>query len=296
MRQDKRRDNEFWESLRNNMTVYNSYLDRLTELSIAMFEWKNLPDTVDARYLEKTLFLEGKAIFFYDKAIGYLALQMAEQGNYNVYGIPTQRRAIGYNGYQVDLKESESVIIFNNMLHTPSMRDCQIYSVRLADLDRTIDVNARAQKTPILLKCKEQERLSLLNLYKEYDGNQPVIFGDKGLNTDSIQTIDTGAPYIADKLYELKTNIWNEVLTYLGISNVSINKKERLITDEVQRAQGGTIASRYSRLDMRKNACDEINRKFGLNISVDFRQDLNGASIDDKSGENKPKEGGNNNE
>ena len=79
---------------------------------------------------------------------------------------------------------------------------------------------------------------------------------------------------IADKLTELKSQVWNEALTYLGISNVNIQKKERLITDEVARTQGGTIASRYSRLESRRQAAEKINDMFGLDITVDFREDF----------------------
>ena len=88
-----------------------------------------------------------------------------------------------------------------------------------------------------------------------------------------MQALKTDAPYVSDKLYQLKTQIWNEALTYLGISNLSIQKKERLITDEAIRSQGGTIASRYSRLEARRKACEEINDMFGLNVSVDYRHD-----------------------
>ena len=113
----------------------------------------------------------------------------------------------------------------------------------------------------------------MLNLYKQYDGNEPYIFGDKAINTNAIQVFKTDAPYVADKLYQLKTQIWNEALTYLGISNINVQKKERLITDEVTRNQGGTIASRYSRLNARRDACKQINAMFGLDIWCDYRED-----------------------
>ena len=141
-------------------------------------------------------------------------------------------------------------------------------------MDRIIDVNANAQKTPVLIACTEQERLTMQNLYKEFDGNAPVIFGDKNLNTKGLSVLKTDAPYVADKLYTLKTQIWNEALTYLGISNINVQKKERLITDEVTRNQGGTIASRYSRLEARREAVEKINAMFGLDIEVNYREDF----------------------
>ena len=266
-------DRQFWESAKLNNYSFKQYYNRLTELSVSMFEWKNVPDTIDIRFLELALFGDGLAVFFYDDVLGYLALRCAIGGQMNVYRIPTKRRAYAANGYNKNLDESNSVIIFNNYLHTNSMLDVELFAKRLYNLDRAIDVNANAQKTPILVQCDENQRLTLKNVYMKYDGNEPVIFGDKNLNPNSIKVLQTGAPYVADKLYQLKTQIWNEALTYLGISNINVTKKERLITDEVTRNQGGTMASRYSRLEARRQACDEINRKFGLNISCDYRED-----------------------
>ena len=273
-----KRDRQFWESASLNNATFRQYYNRLTELSISMFEWKNLPDTVDPRYLELTLFTDGQAVFFKDEEIGFLALQNAKGGKFNVYRIPVNRRAYAVNGYQKDLTDKDSVIIFNNYLHNNSRLDVEMFARRLYNLDRAIDVNANAQKTTVLIQCDETQRLTMLNLYKKYDGNEPFIFGDKNLNPNAIKTLKTDAPYVADKLYQLKTQIWNEALTYLGISNINITKKERLITDEVTRNQGGTIASRYSRLEARRDACREINKMFGLDIWCDYREDYQALS------------------
>lgn len=268
-----KRDRQFWESATLNNATFRQYYNRLTELSISMFEWKNLPDTVDPRFLELTLFTDGQAVFFEDEVLGYLALQNSKCGKFNVYRVPTERRAFAVNGYQKDLSDKDSVIIFNNYLHSNSRLDVEMFSRRLWNLDRAIDVNANAQKTPVLIQCDETQRITMLNLYKKYDGNEPFIFGDKNLNPNAIKTLKTDAPYVADRLYQLKTQIWNEALTYLGISNINITKKERLITDEVTRNQGGTIASRYSRLEARRDACKQINKLFGLDVWCDYRED-----------------------
>lgn len=269
----KHKTKNFWDSDILNEQTYLQYYNRLTELSISMFEWKNLPSSIDPRFLELTLFCDGMAVFFKDSVLGELALQCMIGGQLNVYRIPKIRTAYATNGYQMKLSENDSVIIFNNMLHTNSKLDVEMFARRLYNLDRAIDVNANAQKTPILVQCSENERLTILNLYKEYDGNQPFIFGDKALNTNALKVLKTDAPFVCDKLFELKTQIWNEALTYLGISNTNIMKKERMITDEVQRNQGGVIASRYSRLTSRKEACKKINAMFDLNIDVEYRED-----------------------
>lgn len=268
-----KKDRQFWESAAMNNGTYKQYYNRLVELAISMFEWKNLPKTVDARFLELCLFTDGQAIFFYDEELGYLTLQNATNGGFNVYRIPVNRRAYAVNGYNRELNENDSVIIFNNYLHTNSQLDATIFAKRLYNLDRAIDVNANAMKTPIMIKCDETQRLTMMNLYKQYDGNVPYIFADRSINTNGIQVLKTDAPYVADKLYQLKAQIWNEALTYLGISNINVQKKERLISDEVTRNQGGTIASRYSRLNARREACKQINEMFGLNVWCDYRED-----------------------
>nr|DAE21699.1 MAG TPA: upper collar protein [Podoviridae sp. ct3lO13] len=258
-----------------NNDSYIQYFYRLMELSISMFEWNGLPKTVDPRYLELHLFKNGSMVYFRDEVMGDLCLDCIANGQFDVYGNPISRRAYSsYNQYQKTLNESDSVIIWNNYLRQPSVLDVKMFAKRLYNLDRIIDVNVNAQKTPVLVQGTEKQRLTLVNLYKEFDGNAPFIFGDKNLDLNSLRAISTNAPYVADKLYQLKTQIWNEALTYLGISNLNIQKKERMITDEVQRNQGGTIASRYSRLEARREAVEKINNMFGTDISVDYREDF----------------------
>ena len=264
----------FIDSATKNNITFQYYYNRLTELAISMFEWKNLPESVDPRFLELTLFSDGMCIFFRDEVMGELALQTMIGGNLSVYRIPKIRRAYATNGYNKKLDENDSVIIFNNMIHTNSIRDIEMFAQRLYNIDRTIDVNINAQKTPILITCNENERLTMKNIYKEFDGNSPVIYANKGFDPKSVNVLKTDAPLVADKLYQLKTQIWNEALTYLGISNINVQKKERLLQDEVTRNLGGTIASRYPRLEARKQACQQINKMFNLDIDVDYRDDL----------------------
>lgn len=286
----KREKTLFGESATVNNLTYMQYLNRLTELSVSMFEWKNLPPTVDARYLELHLFETGSMVYFNDEVIGNLCLDCLLSGRLDVYGNPVLRRAYsGYNNYQKLLKESNSVIIWNNYLHTNSILEVKMFARRLYNLDRIIDVNANAQKTPVLIQGTEQQRLVLKNLYKEFDGNSPFIFGDKNLDLNSLKCLQTGAPYVCDKLYNLKQMYWNEALTYLGINNTGAQKRERMLSIESSQAQGGTISSRYSRLQSRREAVEKINAMFGTNIEVNYREDFmsiyEGQGVDTTEGE-----------
>lgn len=274
-----------------NQLTYNFYYDRLLEMSLARYEWLNLPDSVDARFLELTLFKNGRALFFEDDVLGMLALPVIINGPFNVYKIPIRRRAFtpGVSSvnetdkstaatYQAERTNKDSVICYNNLLHSPSLNMCRMFARRLADIDRTIDVNISAQKTPVLIESDANTLLSLKNAYKQYEGNFPVIFGKKGI-ADNVKVLMTGAPLVAPALQQLKQTIWNDAMEALGIANHGADKKERVNIMEIQANQGGTIASRYSGLIAREQACDAVNRMFGTSISVRYREEVTPESF-----------------
>lgn len=290
---------QFWKTAWNNNATFNVYYNRLVDLAVTCIEYDNLPDTIDPRFLELVLLSDGMAVVFKDEEIdNLLALRTMVNGRLNVYDIPIRREAYASNNYRMQLDITNSVLIYNNYLHLPSNLELAMYANKLANLDQTIDINVNAQKTPLLVTSTENERLSMKNVYMQYEGNMPVIFGSKQLNPDAIKVLKTDAPFVADKLFELKSNIWNEALTYLGIANISLNKKERLISDEVLRSQGGTIASRNSRLKARSEAMEEVNKMFGTNIEVHFNEDLDitlpdgGENVDISSNSNQKSERG----
>jgi hypothetical protein len=208
-----------------------------------------------------------------------------------VYKIPIRRRAFTpgvssvnetdkstVSTYHAERTNKDSVICYNNMLHSPSLNMCRMFARRLADIDRTIDVNISAQKTPVLIESDSNTLLSLKNAYKQYEGNFPVIFGTKGI-ADNVKVLMTGAPLVAPALQQLKQTIWNDALESLGIANHGADKKERVNTLEIQANQGGTIASRYSGLIAREQACDAVNRMFGTSISVRYREEVTPESF-----------------
>ena len=284
-----KRRTQFGENAVNESVSFLKYYNHLAQLAMTMFEWRGLPDTVDQRFLELGLFEKGMMLFFQDETLsdekgdgGYLALNCTIGGQLDIYHNPIQRRAYATNGYQAWRDKTNSVIIYNNYLRQNSVLGMRQYAQRLSDLEMTIDVNCKAQKTPVLILCDEAQRLTMQNMYMQYEGNYPFIFGEKALNANQIKAVSTGAPFVADKLFAIKMQVWNEALTELGISNVSYQKKSRLVSDEVARNMGGTIASRYSRLEMRRQAADAINKMFGLNVSVDFREDFRESDDDVK--------------
>ena len=266
--------------LGDNVNSFIKYRDQLMELGMTMIEWdfSKIPEEkrqfLNQRQIEYHEYFKGATVFFEDEELGaYLILPVILGGQFDLDDIPKMRVAYAKNGYRKELNEENSVVIYNNYLRKPSCYTVNHYANRLADLENAIDVNCKAQKTPVAILCNENERLSMKNLYEQYDGNYPFIFGEKDLNVKGVRAISTGAPFVADKMYQIKMQIWNEALTHLGISNISYQKKERLVSDEVIRNMGGTIASRYSRLEMRRDAVKKIKDMFGVEIGVNFRED-----------------------
>lgn len=229
----KVKNREFWQSALYNNASFRDYYDNFTELAISMFDWKGLPDSIDPRFLELVLFSDGKIVFFEDEVLGPLVMRVNDGGRFDIYNIPEQRHAYANNGYHVDLNKENSVIIYNNFLRKPTAPMVEYYSRRLWDIDRTIDVNIHAQKTPILISCDEKELLTLKNVYAKFDENSQVIFGSKGLDPDSVKVLKTDAPLVAPALYELRTKIYNEALEKLGVDTVQNEKAERMLTAEI---------------------------------------------------------------
>lgn len=256
-----------------NDLVYIDYYTRLKEYAINTFQWVNLPDTVDARYMELILCERGKVCFFQDEVVGFMALPVNEYGNLNVYNYPTEHQIYAVNGYNKNRNIEDSVVIYNNYLRLPTVLTLSLYAERLSKIQRTIDVNIGACKTPYIIVATENQRLALENAFNQIDENKPALFFTNEMNLDNIKALDLKTPYVSDKLTLLKHDVWNEAMTFLGIENSNTDKKERMITDEVNSNDGQIEASRFNMLDARLEACEKINKMFGLNISCKFRND-----------------------
>lgn len=257
----------------NNMTYFQWY-NRLLDVALVGFEWKNLPEEIDPRFLELTLCFDGKALFFKNDDINeFMTLQFYATGPIDIYREPIRRTAFSPSiGFKyANLGKDNSVIIWNNYTRTPEIVALRLYAQKLYEIDRAIDVNVKGQKTPKIIRSTDTERLTMENLFRKYDGNIPFIFGSKNLaDLADITVLDTTTPYVADKLMLLKRQTFAEAMTYFGVENSNTEKKERLVSSEIQANKGTVDIARQARLKARKDAAEKINRMFGLNIEVDY--------------------------
>lgn len=260
----------------NNKT-YIDYLDRLKLLAVSLFKWKGLDDVAGfgaSRFLELSLYENGRACFLKDDNLGYLALKVNPSDKLNVYNLPEKVMAWSI-GYNKTLPFDSVVYIMNNELELPTSQTLSLFAYRLYETERTIDVNLIAQKTPVLIEGDTKTILTLKNVYMQYSGNTPFIFGNKQFDiSNKLNVLKTDAPYLVDKLELHKHEIWNEALTYLGIDNANTDKKERLITDEVE--SNNDLISYYLNCfyKTRKQACDLINERYGLNIEIELNKEI----------------------
>lgn len=260
----------------NNLT-YIDYLNRLKLIATSLFSWKNLDENAGfgaSRFLEQVLYENGRACFVKDKEKGYLALKVNPSDKLNVYNLPEKVLAWSL-GYNKEYLFDDIIYIMNNELEIPTSNTINLFAYRLYETERTIDTNLIAQKTPVLIEGDTKTILTLKNVYMQYSGNTPFIFGNKQFDiSNKLNVLKTDAPYLIDKLEDHKHEIWNEALTFLGINNANTDKKERLITSEVE--SNDDLINYYLNCfyKTRKDACDRINKKYGLNIEISLNKDV----------------------
>lgn len=283
-----KKNNLFFDSLYLNDSTYIDYLERMKKICLSMFEWVNLPSSMDSRFLEKTLFYEGQASLLYDEKYGYINTKCADGGYLNIYELPTKLHCYSmqysadrnvYEGFKEENPNNQCVLVMNNWERIPTVNTIELFAYRLYLAQRSCDVNVMATRTPVLILGTEKQKLTMENLYNKYDGNQPFIFGDKDIiSNDMLKAINTQAPYVTDKLSEYKKEIWNEFLSFIGVNNIDVEKKERLITGESSANNEVINLNLQSYLAPRKEACKKFNELFGLEgenaIDVRIRSDL----------------------
>lgn len=255
----------------------NIYFNLLCMLCINRFEWHNLPDEIDSRFLELTLMRNGRAVFFYDEAYGYMCLPFTDRGELNYYMYPTKVSPYAIGGYNFpDLALEECVLIYNDTMHTTPLLTITTYTQKLTNVSTSLDVNSAGLRSPVIGLCEESQKYTFEQLFDKVSDGKPRILGAKNLDLNNINMFPTISQPLVDSVKELrdyKRDIWFEALTYLGIENADTSKRERLLTNEVNSNNAEVQVFKALGLATRQRACQQINEMYGLNVSVSHRTD-----------------------
>lgn len=263
----------------NNLTfrtLYNHYRN----MAINVFKWEGLPEGIEERYIEQTLFDYGKALFFRDPQKSYMCLKCGAGPYLDVYGEPLRWRAEGLN-YNREYKRSECVLIENNKLRTPTHDTLLYFISKLYEAQRAMDVNLQTSKVPWVIVCDEKKLLTYKEIFRRIDENEPAIFGASGISLDAIQVLPTRAEFIGNDLLDFSHGVENMLLTFLGVNNCPVDKKERLVTGEVDSNDQLVEINADLMLEARQRACDRINEMYRLSVSVDLRHKPKEVTEDD---------------
>lgn len=248
-------------ALARNLTTFDTWLERLQLAAVSRIQW-NLPDTVDPLYVERELFFNGRVIFFIADG-SLVALSGFGSSKPNLYGIPLVRTVNAKNGFTAQLTNENSVIMYNNTLKRPTAPLAIDYAIRLANLDRIIELNANAQKTPYIIKATKETELSIRNAYAAIDNNEEFIAVTEDFQPDALEVLNTGANFTGLQLRTLQQAIMDEYLLQIGIASANTQKAERLITSEVAASNGGLMIYQEAFMAPRRNAAKFLNERFG---------------------------------
>lgn len=267
--------------------TFNSVYDDMIDLASNVYQFKNVPDMIDMGYVNNVLLFNGAIAWFYDDVLNtVLALPFDVRNGYDIYNRPIEIVARAYNGtYHRTLKQGEFVIMYDNTRKKTIIPKIRQRAERIALSIRTQDINIVHQRTPRFWKAPKDKVRDAEELLNDVDCLRENIIGYDSIDIDDITSVLAPAPYIVDKLDSHIEKEWASFYRLIGVASVSVEKRERLVTDEVTASQGGVVASRYSRYTPRKQAIDEINKKWGLNIEIEY---YDGVPSDERGEENVP--------
>lgn len=270
------------ETQKETRRLYEWYFNNYINIASNLFKYKGLEffgDDLTSEIVERGYIFNGVNVAFKDKMLGAYCLPAVASAKLNVYGIPKEYIAVGYNGKTWNLDNTNAVLLRNNGTFSPDVPLISYYCSRIVDCDMAIKVNVNSNKMPISFICDPDQLLTVKNMYQKITGNEPVVYAPKKIKTaicepTKLEAIKTGAEFLADKLNDTKQDYISALLTYLGLDNVSVEKRERLNTTEAGANDEHIKSNLYLKLKCRQEDWKKVNAMLGCNVSVEINYDF----------------------
>ena len=246
--------------------IYNKY----KMLSLNMFRWEGLPETIESRHIENSLFNYGLCLIVNDKDLGFLSVPCNYGANMNFNSVPTAVITCGFNyiktfKYMREDKD-KCQLILNNDLAIGNENYIFDYAQRMYEVENCIRVNINQQKFPWFVNTTPNNKKTMETMFQKVLNGEPYILGSKD-QIGNVEVLTLNTPYIADKLNEYKYELEREILSFHGLNN-NFEKKERLLVDEVNSNNDFIDRNVELMYRQRKLACEQMNKKFGWNVKV----------------------------
>lgn len=257
-----------------NSLTFNDYFNRMCEIYMARWNLINFPTSINKRYFNYVRMYNAGVCIFRDEILGLKALPFGILGRPDMDDNPIRVEVESVNGYHRLLGKGSFVIVWSNYMRTAPITTIEQFAYRMSNTKRIADVNLENQKNPKLIPTNNTQRLSYANIRNQIGENVPAIEIDDRIDRRAFEPLDMTVPYITDKLDVHANVVWNEFLTWCGIENSNMDKKERLVASEVMGNYGNVEMSRNNAMDPLLDGLEEANRRFGINMSAEFNSSI----------------------
>ena len=265
-------------------------LQHLNEFHLGMFEYNNLPETLLPNYLEYYLIRYGIAAVFRipegKESSGFpegslIATTCTLGTDLTPYGFGSEVIATTRNGWEfrANMFSDDIVVGINNNFARPCL-DILSDSEMIAEIDKSLRFLVFWTRLAPVIRCAdEKERLQIEAAFKNIKEGIPVtiitkkLFADLGLEADSFSLDDLTRPDFADKIQHtarLREDVLRWHFTRYGQVVQGDTKLAQQSVDEVNGTVSSSLILPLNMLKFRRLMVDEINRKFGTNITVDL--------------------------
>lgn len=279
-----------WQQKAKTLRTYSTWWQLFYTAAVTSFKWEDLPRGIDARYLESGLFFSGAMALtrrVMDSDIApWVVARFSMEGQPDIYGNPNTIRMIAGNGQEqwkrhcndwikttanqyskeTKLMVPDAVVCWDSITRLPLFDVIDLACARLAEFDVTVDQHVRANRVPYIVVAPEEGRVNAEKFFNDVDSGQPCLYlAPSAMSQLSIQVLNTGIDYIADKLLNDELKIVSQTYTALGIdNNAAAEKKERVQTAETVANNEQFLLQRMARQRARDEFSERCEEVFGI--------------------------------